>query len=209
MGENASPVGGTATSSIPPSAIWWRPVSLFFLCRPVRVHPRAGPTRRATSSTLTSRRSGPQHWDTGARRTQPESPGNPRHRSRRRAGRRCVGAPASRPRLLRRARYVEQPPAPAEVPLSMVTFVKGPCRSANKRRRRSRLEAIRFSDRSRTRHAGIAQILNVAIRAHRAGAHDPYAIEVTLRDARRVRIGYGAPEQVQEGRWEVALELSP
>jgi len=36
-----------------------------------------------------------------------------------------------------------------------------------------------------------------------------YAIEVTLRDARRVRIGYGATEQVQEGRWEAALELSP
>jgi hypothetical protein len=51
-------------------------------------------------------------------------------------------------------------------------------------------------------------VLNIAIRAHRAGAHDPYAIEVTLRDARRVLIGYGATEQVQEGRWQDALELS-
>jgi hypothetical protein len=121
-----------------------------------------------------------------------------------------VGAPASRPRLLRRARYVEQPPAPAEVPLSMVTFVKGTVPLRDKREAKERLEAIRFSDQEQNAFMQESlRVLNVAIRAHRAGAHDPYAIEVTLRDARRVRIGYGATEQVQEGRWEAALELSP
>jgi hypothetical protein len=121
-----------------------------------------------------------------------------------------VGAPASRPRLLRRARHVEQPPAPAEVPLSLVTFVKGTAPLSDKGEAKQRLEAIRFSDQDQNAFVEEALgVLNIAIRAHRVGAHDPYAIEVTLRDARRVRIGYGATEQVQEGRWEAALELSP
>jgi hypothetical protein len=121
-----------------------------------------------------------------------------------------VGAPASRPRVLRRARYAEQPPSPAEVPLSLVTFVRGTVPLSDKREAHERLEAIRFSEQDQNAFIRDALgVLNVAIRAHRAGAHDPYAIEVTLRDARRVRIGYGATEQVQEGRWETALELSP
>jgi hypothetical protein len=121
-----------------------------------------------------------------------------------------VGASASRPRLLRRARRVEQPAAPADVPLSVTTFVKGTVPLSDKREAKQRLEAIRFSEQEQ--HVLVQEalgVLNVAIRAHRVGAHDPYAIEVTLRDARRVRIGYGATEQVQEGRWEAALELSP
>src|SRR5258708_12296025 len=56
-----------------------------------------------------------------------------------------VGAPASRPRLLRRARYVEQPPDPAEVPLSMVTFVKGTVPLRDKAQAHHRLHAIRLS----------------------------------------------------------------
>jgi hypothetical protein len=120
-----------------------------------------------------------------------------------------VGASASRPRVLRRARYVEQPGAPADVPLSLVTFVKGTVPLSDKREARQRLDAIRFSEQHQNVFVQEALgVLNVAIRAHRAGAHDPYAIEVTLRDARRVRIGYGATEQVQEGLWEAALELS-
>jgi hypothetical protein len=121
-----------------------------------------------------------------------------------------VAAPASRPRLLRRARYVEEPAAPAEVPLSLVTFVKGTEPLSVEREAKQRLDAIRFSEEHQSSFVEEAlRVLNVAIRAHRAGAHDPYAIEVTLRDARRVRIGYGATDQVQEGRWEAALELPP
>jgi hypothetical protein len=121
-----------------------------------------------------------------------------------------VGAPASKLRLLRRARYVEQPGAPSEVPLSLVTFVKGTAPLGDEREAAQRLEAIRFSDEHQSAFVREAlEVLNSAIRAHRAGAHDPYAVEVTLRDARRVRIGYGTTEQVQEGRWQAALELSP
>jgi hypothetical protein len=121
-----------------------------------------------------------------------------------------LGAPASRPRVLRRARYEKQPAAAAEVPLSLVTFVKGTAPLGDEREAKRRLEEIRFSEEQQNAWVQEALgVLNVAIRAHRAGAHDPYAIEVTLRDARRVRIGYGATEQVQEGRWQDALELTP
>jgi hypothetical protein len=34
-------------------------------------------------------------------------------------------------------------------------------------------------------------------------------VEVTRRDARRVRIGYGATEEVRDGLWQEALELPP
>jgi hypothetical protein len=121
-----------------------------------------------------------------------------------------VGAPASRPSLLRRTRYAKQSDAVAEVPLSLVTFVKGTVPLSDEREAKRRLDAIRFSEEQQEVWVqGALAVLNVAIRAHRAGAHDPYAIEVTLRDARSVRIGYGATDEVQEGRWQVALELSP
>jgi hypothetical protein len=91
-----------------------------------------------------------------------------------------------------------------------VTFVKGTVPLGDEREAKRRLEAIRFSEEDQNEFVHEAlDVLNVAVRAHRTGAHDPYAIEVTLRDARRVRIGYGATEQVQEGRWEAALELAP
>jgi hypothetical protein len=96
------------------------------------------------------------------------------------------------------------------VPLALVTFVKGTVPLSDKREAERGLEAIRFSEEQQNARVEEALgVLNAAIRAHRAGAHDPYAIEVTLRDARRVRIGYGSTEQVQDGRWEAALELSP
>jgi hypothetical protein len=100
-----------------------------------------------------------------------------------------VGAPASRMRILRRARYVEQSAPAAEVPLTLVTFVKGTAPLSDKRQAKQQLDAIRFSDERQNAFVdeGLG-ILNTAIRAHRAGTHDPYAIEVTLRDARRVRI---------------------
>src|SRR5258708_3043681 len=73
-----------------------------------------------------------------------------------------------------------------------------------------RLEAIRVSENEQQRWVrdGLA-VLNLAIRAFRTGAPDPYAMEVTRRDARRVRIGYGSTEEVQDGLWQDAVELPP
>jgi hypothetical protein len=121
-----------------------------------------------------------------------------------------VGAPVSQPRVLRRSRPARQQAGAAEVPLSLATFVKGTVPVSDERDAKRRLDAIRFSEEQQDACVREALgVLNVAIRAHRAGAHDPYAIEVTRRDARRVRIGYGTTEEVQEGRWQAAVELPP
>jgi hypothetical protein len=121
-----------------------------------------------------------------------------------------VPAPATRPRLLRRARYVDAPESNAPVPLSLVTFVKGTVPLSDKQEADRHLDAVRVSEESQDELVAEAlAVLNLAIRAYRVGAHDPYAIEVTRRDARAVRIGYGSTEEVQEGRWRVAVELAP
>ena len=49
--------------------------------------------------------------------------------------------------------------------------------------------------------------LNFVLRAHRAASGDPYARDVRPEHALVVRLGYGAGEQVAEGRFERAIEL--
>ena len=119
-----------------------------------------------------------------------------------------VAAPASQAHLLRKARHAERQAPPAEVPLSLVTFVKATEPLSSQREAARRLDAIRTSeaDQQRWVREGLS-VLNLAIRAYRTGAPDPYAMEVTRRDARRVRIGYGTTEEVQDGGWQDALEL--
>jgi hypothetical protein len=121
-----------------------------------------------------------------------------------------VGAPAAGRRLLRRARQVEPDAPPAEVPLSVATFVKGTQPLPNLGEAQSQLEEERFSEQRQQRWVDEGlRVLNVAIRGHRTGAPDPYAVEVTQRDARRIRIGFGTTEQVQNGLWQQAFELPP
>jgi hypothetical protein len=121
-----------------------------------------------------------------------------------------VPAPAMRPRLLRRARPIEDSTAPATVPLSLVTFVKGTMPFDDEREANRRLETIRASEEHQDAYVAEAlDVLNLAIRAYRSGAPDPYAVEVTRRDARCVRIGYGQTQDVQDGQWRAALELPP
>jgi hypothetical protein len=121
-----------------------------------------------------------------------------------------IAAPASQARLLRKARQAERQAPPAEVPLSLVTFVRGTDPLSHPRDAARRLDAIRVSEGEQQRwvRQGLG-VLNLAIRAYRTGAPDPYAIEVTRRDARRVRIGYGTTEEVQDGLWQDAVELPP
>jgi hypothetical protein len=121
-----------------------------------------------------------------------------------------VGAPAAGRRLLRRARQVEHDAPPADVPLSVATFVKGTRPLPNLGAAESELEEVRFSDEHQQPWVDEGlRVLNLAIRGHRAGAPDPYAVDVTQRDARRIRIGFGTTEQVQDGLWQQAFELPP
>ena len=121
-----------------------------------------------------------------------------------------VGAPAAGRRLLRRARQVEHDTPPAEVPLLVATFVKGTRPMQDLGAAQSALEEVRFSEQHQQRWVDEGlRVLNLAIRGHRAGAPDPYAVEVTQRDARRIRIGFGTTGQVQNGLWQDAFELPP
>lgn len=121
-----------------------------------------------------------------------------------------LGAPAARRGVLRRAREVDADTAPDDVPLSLLTFIKGTEPLPDRDQAKGRLNAIRFSDSEQQRWVdeGLG-VINVAIRAYRTGAPDPYAIDVNRRDARRVRIGYGDTDEVQNGRWHEAIDLPP
>lgn len=121
-----------------------------------------------------------------------------------------VGAPVSLPKLRRKTRDAVVDAAPGEVPLLLVTFVKGTAPIDDGSEAARRLEAARADEDEQERRVeeGFA-VLNRAIRAYRAGAHDPYVVEVGRRDARRVRIGYGSTDEVQVGRWRAAFEPPP
>jgi hypothetical protein len=114
------------------------------------------------------------------------------------------------PRIRRKARDAESDAQPADVPLALVTFVKGTEPIDDDREAARRFGLIRGSEEEQQRRVDEGlHILNTAIRAYRAGARDPYAIEVDRRDMRRVRIGYGTTDEVQEGAWRAAFELPP
>jgi hypothetical protein len=121
-----------------------------------------------------------------------------------------VGAPATRIRLKRRPRYLAPAPAAAEVPLMLATFVKVTQPLGDERDAVAALEALRDSpeDQERWVSEGL-EVLNRAIRAYRTGARDPYVQEVTARDARRIRLGYGTTDEVRDGAWRAAVELEP
>jgi hypothetical protein len=51
--------------------------------------------------------------------------------------------------------------------------------------------------------------LNRAVAAYRVAAVDPYVADVDERRALATRVGYGAGEEVADGRWEAARELGP
>jgi hypothetical protein len=53
-----------------------------------------------------------------------------------------------------------------------------------------------------------ARELNAVLRAHRAAAADPYVREVSRSVANAVRVGYGSGDQVADGRFAAAYELS-
>lgn len=123
-----------------------------------------------------------------------------------------AGAPAGagRARLLRRARPADSGTAPAEVPLSVLTYVKGTRPLERKSDAVRQLADIRFSelDQQRLVDEGLRAV-NLAIRAYRVGAPDPYRIEVMRRDARAIRVGFGSTVQLRSGEWTDAVELPP
>src|SRR4051794_9554545 len=52
-------------------------------------------------------------------------------------------------------------------------------------------------------------VLSRAVHAHRVAAADPYARALSREAALVVRVGYGTGDQVAEGRWQAAREITP
>jgi hypothetical protein len=111
-----------------------------------------------------------------------------------------LGAPQRRRLSGRRGRAVEPEPDPAPVATGRATVI----------------DAVRVSQaeaESWLKSAGDGQLetavaqLNRTISAHRLSTADPYVREVDITHALALRAGFGAGEEVAEGRWTAARAL--
>lgn len=112
------------------------------------------------------------------------------------------------PRRLRRGQREPQPAdEPAPLAIALVTHVKaGLADDGDAGARWVRAcEADPVIQREWVEEA--VDLLNRAIRAHRATCGDPYFPEVAPTDPRVARIGYGAAADVAAGRWERAFTV--
>lgn len=97
---------------------------------------------------------------------------------------------------------------PRPVPLAVLTLVRAssplvrdaaPAQLATWRG--SAPECERMVDRA-------LEVVNVALRAYRAAAADPYVTEITAADSREIVIGFGAPGAIGAAEWEDAFALA-
>lgn len=111
-----------------------------------------------------------------------------------------LGAPERRRLRDRRGRAVDPEPPPTPVTTSRATVVDAQPVSV--------AEAERWLAAAGQPEAeqGLAQVAR-AVRAHRLASGDPAVREPSLAQALVLRVGYGAGEQVAEGRWRAAREL--
>jgi len=107
----------------------------------------------------------------------------------------------------RRARSAAAEPPLAEVPVTRATVV-----AAQPFPDSEAAEAWLAEAAGEGAEAAVAEalaVLNVAVEAYRVAAADPYVAEVHPAAALVTRVGYGAGEQVADGRWTEARELPP
>jgi hypothetical protein len=118
---------------------------------------------------------------------------------------RTLGAAERRaqPRLARRRAVRASPSPPPElVTTSRATLID----TAHLNSREAAGRWLRAADLAELAAGGIVR-LNRVLHAHRIATADPYVHEVSLHQALVVRIGFGAGEQVAEGRWDLAREV--
>ncbi len=113
-----------------------------------------------------------------------------------------LGAPQRRLLGAKRARAVEPVPGPEPVQTGRATIIP----SAPLGDEDAGELWLRGADGEREAAAALI-VLNRALHAHRVAIADPHSREVARADALVVRIGFGAGEQVAEGRWTEAVEL--
>jgi hypothetical protein len=116
------------------------------------------------------------------------------------AGRGTLTLPGISARRARRPR--ETTPDPAPVPTSRATIVDPISVSAE----RQAQAWLRGLDAERETRAATA-VLNRVLYAHRIATADPHTHEVAPAQALVIRAGWGAGEQLADGRWQHALEL--
>jgi hypothetical protein len=118
-----------------------------------------------------------------------------------------LGAEPQRGRLSGRGRRPKraQPEseAPAPVPISRVTVIASDA-FANEEAARDWLASCRDEKESARELDYAMRRVNRAVQAHRLASSDPYVGEVDVRQARRVRLGYGTGDELVEGAWRDA-----
>ncbi len=105
----------------------------------------------------------------------------------------------------RRAREVEPEPAPSPVAIARATVIDAGDPFDDNGAARTWLAGA--GDGAQEQADEALAVLNALLHAHRAAAADPYARDVGAEQTLAVRVGYGAGDQVADGRWAQALEL--
>ncbi|MEA2481075.1 MAG: hypothetical protein QOJ07_2997 [Thermoleophilaceae bacterium] len=117
-----------------------------------------------------------------------------------------LGAPQRRLLRGRKATEVSEG-EPEPVPTSRATLI-APQPFESTAAARAWLESVRGDEDALGEAVRSAvRELNAVLRAHRAAAQDPYARDVRHEGALIVRVGYGAGDQVADGRYAEAVEL--
>jgi hypothetical protein len=118
-----------------------------------------------------------------------------------------LGAPQRRLLRGRRPAAIDSAEQPSPVPTARATLVAPePFESAAAAA--AWLERVRGDEEAlRADLDGAVRSLNEVLRAHRAAALDPYARDVSAAGALVARVGYGAGDQVADGRFAAAVEV--
>jgi hypothetical protein len=120
---------------------------------------------------------------------------------------RTLGAPERWRLRGRRARPVEEA-EPAPVPTSRATLVRAAPFESRVRAEEWLARVRADGDASAEEVLGGCRELNAVLHAHRIAAADPHARDVGPAQALLARVGFGEGEQVADGRYAAALELS-
>jgi hypothetical protein len=122
-----------------------------------------------------------------------------------------IAAPLKRdrpPRLggRRRPKRVDSGDEVEPVAITRVTVIRGQAFEDQAAARRW-LDECSDADTAAHEVADALRLLNHAIHAHRVSAADPYAADLGLARARRIRLGYGSGDELVEGRWRAGYDV--
>jgi hypothetical protein len=121
-----------------------------------------------------------------------------------------VGGTTTSKGLRRRTKDATGAATPADIPILRVMWIGASQGVEGQVAAEQRLDRLRSEEVEREEIVdGVLQVLNVAVRAHRAAARDPYVTEVTRADPRAVRFGYGEARPLTQGRWTEAFLAPP